>query len=173
MTTISSTAGRSNARRTWLATLGAVVAAAGVAAGPATAAPAAPEHHTDVITFTSHVHLTPPEAATGHFILLADTCLLQSDDAPAVPCTFRGAGTVSPDGGTAHGVVTSERGVIDLDEVFTWTGPATLAATGTATETLTGAGAERTTGTFAGDFTAAPTDKPNVLSDWGTITIAH
>jgi hypothetical protein len=160
------------ARRVGRASLG-LVAVAAIGVGAAQAGAAEPAHHTDVITFTSYVHLTPPQSEGARFILLGDTCWLQADDKPAVPCMIYGAGTVAAVNGTAHGIITSERGKIDIDEVYSFTSPTTLTATGTATEVLTGAHGDRVTGTFVGDFSAVPTDRADVLLDWGTITITH
>jgi hypothetical protein len=159
----------SPARRAAVLAIGVVlIAAAELAsiAGPASATTGV----TDVITFTSHVYLTPPPpGGVGHFVIVSDTCQLQPTGAPAVPCTFVGAGTVTATGGTAVGVVTSSRGTIILNETYVFTSPTTLHGSGPATKI---SGGRRTVGTFTGDFVAIPTSNPNVLLDTGTFVVS-
>lgn len=118
---------------------------AAIGVGAAAAVAAEPAHHADALTFTSYVHLTPTGSAGARFALLGDTCRPQADDAPGVPCMSYGAGSVAAAEGTAHGLITSARGKLDLDEAYSFTSPTTLTATGTATEVLTGANAHRMT----------------------------
>ncbi len=161
---------RDRARRTMGPALGGLLIAATTLAGTGGVAVAAGSPHvTDVITFTSHVYLTPPQNGTGRFAIIGDTCQVASNGRPAIPCTFVGGGTVTATGGVARGVVTSSNGMIILDETYVFTGPTTSFGSGPATK-ITSAG--RTTGTFTGSFTTAPTANPNVLLDWGTFIVS-
>jgi hypothetical protein len=94
--------------------------------------------------------------------------VIESVGRPPTPCIFVGSGNVTASGGQARGVVTSGDGVILLEETYVFTSPTTLTATGTATRV---SGGPPTQGTFTGDFTAVPTADPNVLLDFGTITV--
>ena len=108
MRIISRTSTRT-ARRTVATLAGVLVAATAIGTTAGVASAAVGDHLDDHIIFTSHVHLTPPrEGEPGRFVLVADTCTHEPTDSPAVPCTFVGAGTVSPSGGVGRGVVTSE-----------------------------------------------------------------
>ena len=161
---------RATARRSIRLALGGVLVAAAAVAGSTGVAAATGTHVSDVITYSSHAYLTPPQAGPGRFVLVGDTCTIASAGRPAIPCTITGYGTVSPTGGTAQAVVTSANGVILLDEVYVFTSPTTLHGSGTTTKIARGG---VTTGTFVGDFTAAPTATPNVLLDYGTITVSE
>jgi len=161
------------ARRTAAALAGVLVAATAIGSGAGAASADESEHLGDQILFTSHVRLTPPrDGQPGRFALVSDTCSHVATDSVAVPCTFVASGTVGATG-EARGVVTSEFGVIRLDETYTFTSPTTLIGSGPVTEVRTGAGGARMTGTFVGQFTSAPTDDPNVLLDWGSIVVTH
>ncbi len=153
---------------TALALSGALIAVTGLST--AGVAHAATPHTTDVITYTSHAYLTPPGAGPGRFVVVGDTCSLESDGGPAIPCTVVGYGTVTPTGGTGRAIVTSRRGVIVLDETYEFTSPTTLVGKGNATEIR---GGERLTGTWIGYFVATPTAVPNVLLDSGVMTVTH
>lgn len=158
------------ARRALLTALGGVLVAGAGLAGTGGVAAAAGTHVSDVVTFTSHVYLTPPQNGTGAFVIVGDTCQVASNGQPAVPCRFAGAGTVTATGGVAKGVVTSRNGVLVLDETYVFTGPTTSSGVGPATK-IDGRGV--TTGTFTGSFTTAPTADPNVLLDWGTFIVSQ
>ena len=162
---------RHNARRMAGLGLGGVLVAVTALASTGAPAGAAPgQHVSDVITFTSHVYLTPPQNGVGHFAIVGDTCQLQPTGQASIPCSFVGGGTVGATGGVARGVVTSRNGTIVLDETYVFTGPTTSTGTGPTTKV---SGGVTTLGTFVGNFTTAPTSNPNVLLDWGTFVVSE
>ena len=157
-------------RRTLRVALAALVAASGMAASTGVAS-AAGSHVKDEITFTSHAYLTPQPDGTSRVVMLADSCTLKADGGAAMPCKLVAWGTVNPDlSGEAEAVVTTRDRVIYFDEVFSPTGPASGLGTGTVKEYGPN-GLKR--GTFTAPYELAPTADPNVLLDWGTISITH
>jgi hypothetical protein len=149
--------------------LGTVVVAALSVSDSVGIAAATPAHTTDHITYTGHIHLTPPLNGASRFVLVSDGCSISADEAAPLPCMFDGTGTVTPAGGHGYGIISSPRGVIVLDENFVFTSPATSVGTGSATEF----GISPTTGSFVGTFTSNPTAAPSVLQNSGTITVTH
>lgn len=135
-------------------------------------AAADPFAETTVVSFTSHVYLSPvTPGQPRRFTIVGDSCQLVAGGEDAIPCTITIAGTVAPGGGQARGAITSARSVITLDETFVFTGPTTSAGRGTATVVDRAGSAGVRFGTFTAGFTTAPTPNPNVLLDTGTVTV--
>jgi hypothetical protein len=134
--------------------------------GLASAAPL----HTDVYKFTAHVYVTNPQGPTSAFVLVSDTCAVQSDGGAPARCFIAGPGTLNATGGSARPVLTTGDRTTIVDETFAFTGPTT--STGSGTATVFGPGG-LSHGTFAGDFVAVPTGNPHVLLDQGTLTVTY
>ena len=160
----------STARRSFRRLAVATLVASTAVAGSAAAASAA-VHKTDEVAFAGKVYLTPQADGSSKAVLVADSCTLKADGGPAKACSFVVYGTIKADGsGSAKAVLTTSDRVIVMDETFVATGPTTGLGTGTAKEIgINGV----KSATFTAPFQLAPTSNPNVLLDWGTITITH
>jgi hypothetical protein len=157
-----------NLRRIALAS---IVAATATAATAGAAGASVAAHKTDHIDFASHAYLTPQPDGSSRVQLVADTCSIKSDGGAAKPCWLTATGTLHADGtGVAKAVVVTADRVITFDESFVPTGPASGLGSGTVKEI--GLGGLKG-GTFTAPYQLAPTADPNVLLDWGTITVTH